>query len=446
MDNYKEEVETLRATVVELNAIIIELRNEIQYLKQGKTSRNSSIPPSSDFFKGKVQNPNRVKTGKKPGGQKGHEGKFLKFQSIVDTIVQHRQDVCDQCGYGLASSEAKQSIRGQIIDIPLVKHTVTEHISMEIICPCCSKKNKSKLPGTLDYCNVQYGNRLKDLIVYLSVRNYMPVKRISEYIRIAYGLSLSDGFIIDCLTKKAESVQEVYKEILIQIKQSEVVGSDETGFKIGDKKGWMWMWRTQDYVYFHPSLKRDYQTIEQVMGTERPQDFILISDRYAAQLKTECKSHQICLAHLLRDCINVYERYKSKWALKLKSIFKEIIELGKKNTICLKQRDEIVKRLDEVLHQALTTSHSSVKKLQKQLLKVKDYITTCLYNPNVPAENNYSERAIRNVKIKQKISTNLRSMKGAESYAIIRSIIDSAILQGKNIWEILINPKLIIHN
>jgi len=458
MENYKEEIQSLRAIIDDLKLIVADLRKEneslrkenellrkeILYLKIGSNSRNSSMPPSTDIFKGLVQNPNRIKTGKAIGGQKGRDGNNLMFQTEIDQTQYHKKSHCDECGHDLNQIGATEGIKGQIIDIPIIKPIVIEHISMVAICPHCSNKNKGQLPGTLDYCHVQYGARLKDLIVYLSVRNYLPVKRIAEFIHTAYGIKVSDGFIIDCLTNKAEAVKEVYQEFLNQIKQDTVVGSDETGFKIKAEKAWMWLWRTQKHVYFKPSLKRDYKTIEEVMGAEIKHKFVLVTDRYPAQLKTNCMTHQVCLAHLIRECVNLNEKTGSAWVLKLKKIFKEIVKLSKPESIKIKARDNIVKRLDQILNQALTKSHEKVKTLRVKLLKIKDYITTCLYYPDVPAENNFCERSIRNVKLKLKVSTNLRSMQGAESYAIIRSIIDTSILQGKNVWTALQNPYILI--
>ena len=458
MENYKEEIQSLRAIIDDLKLIVADLRKEneslrkenellrkeILYLKIGINSRNTSMPPSTDIFKGKVQNPNRIKTGKAIGGQKGRDGNNLKFQTEIDQTQYHKMSHCDECGHDLSLVEATESIKGQIIDIPIIKPIVTEHISMVAICPHCSNKNKGQLPGTLDYCHVQYGSRLKDLIVYLSVRNYLPVKRIAEFIQTAYGIKVSDGFIIDCLTNKAEAFKEVYQKMLNHIKQDNVVGSDETGFKIRAEKAWIWLWRTQKHVYFKTSMKRDYKTIEEVMGAEKKHEFILVSDRLAAQLKTNCMTHQVCLAHLIRECINLNEKTGSTWVLRLKKVFKEIIKLSKPESIQIKARDNIVQRLDQLLNQALTTSHKKVKTFCGQLLKIKDYITTCLYYPDVPAENNFCERSIRNVKLKLKVSTNLRSMQGAESYAIIRSIIDTSILQGKNVWTALQNPSILI--
>ena len=131
MEDYKEEVLLLRAEVAKLKELVSELmaenarlreengqlraentrlraenarlRKEIEYLKHGKNSRNSSMPPSTDIFRNRVQNPNRIKTGKKPGGRKGHEGTNLKFQEQVDYYEQHANTVCAECGHSLAN-------------------------------------------------------------------------------------------------------------------------------------------------------------------------------------------------------------------------------------------------------------------------------------------------------------------------------------------------------
>ena len=120
-----------------------------------------------------------------------------------------------------------------------------------------------------------------------------------------------------------------------------------------------------------------------------------------------------------------------------------VLPVSKSQSIVIKVRDNIVKRLDQLLNQALTNSHKKVKTLREQLLKIKDYITTCIFYTVVPAENNFCEQSIRNVKVKLKISTNLRSMKGAENYAIISSIIDAEVLQNKSVWDALKNPAIL---
>src|SRR3954451_13252569 len=64
-----------------------------------QTSRNSSKPPSSDP-PGARPRPAKESTGRKSGGQPGHEGhgRKLKSESEVDQIIDVRPEHCGQCG------------------------------------------------------------------------------------------------------------------------------------------------------------------------------------------------------------------------------------------------------------------------------------------------------------------------------------------------------------
>jgi transposase len=62
----KEEFEQILSSLEFLRQRVEDLE-----LQLSKTSKNSSKPPSSDGYKKEVKN-NRVKSGLKPGAQKGH--------------------------------------------------------------------------------------------------------------------------------------------------------------------------------------------------------------------------------------------------------------------------------------------------------------------------------------------------------------------------------------
>jgi len=67
--------------------------------------------------------------------------------------------------------------------------------------------------------------------------------------------------------------------------------------------------------------------------------------------------------------------------------------------------------------------------------KHKDYLFTFLYLADVPADNDASERAIRNIKLKLKVSNGFRSWNGANIYAIIRSVAETCVKNGQSILE-----------
>ena len=85
------------------------------------------------------------------------------------------------------------------------------------------------------------------------------------------------------------------------------------------------------------------------------------------------------------------------------------------------------------LKEPLDPKHKEMVSFQKRIKKYKDNVFTFLYHPNVPPDNNGSERAIRNVKVKQKISGQFKILNAAENFAILRSIVDSAIKNNQNV-------------
>ena len=64
--------------------------------------------------------------------------------------------------------------------------------------------------------------------------------------------------------------------------------------------------------------------------------------------------------------------------------------------------------------------------MRKGLVKVRDYIFNFLEDPLIPSDNNSSERGIRKLKVKQKISGTFRSDVGADAFFAIHSIADTA--------------------
>jgi transposase len=441
-EQYERRIAELEAIVKKQALLIEELRAEIHRLRIGSNSRNSSLPPGKDLKRPKRLSSTREKSNRKRGGQPGHEGKYLEMRQDIDAVEDHSTVVCTQCGTDLSLVEGSIDQRGQILDIPIVKIEVTEHRQIVKVCPCCQAANKGKLPGTLDYCQVQYGEQIRNLIVYLNIYQFVPVQRIQELLNEIYGCQVSTGFIKTCIEQKAEVLRSEYAKIKEAILQSPCVGSDETGCKIEGIRQWMWIWCTGRFSYITPSMNRGYKTIQDVLG-EVEHHFTLVSDCWASQLKTMCKKFQLCLAHLIRDCNKLIDYYNSRWAINLKTLFQEIVIMSKEDHPPSKKLKIIEARLDRLLGAILSQSSPPIKTFQKRLIKYRKYITTCLYDPVVPATNNQSERGIRNLKVKENVSKCFRSTKGAESYAIIRSIFNSAILQGKRPMDALRSPDIL---
>ncbi len=100
-------------------------------------------------------------------------------------------------------------------------------------------------------------------------------------------------------------------------------------------------------------------------------------------------------------------------------------------------RNHLERELDNLLCEPLEPNHKELIAFQKRIIKYRDHVFTFLYHPDVPPDNNGSERAIRNVKVKQKISGQFKVFNADENFAILRSIIDTAIKNGQKVLPAL---------
>ena len=101
------------------------------------------------------------------------------------------------------------------------------------------------------------------------------------------------------------------------------------------------------------------------------------------------------------------------------------------------ERAKIVQRLAELLDRPPDKKHKELHTFYKRTCRERQHLFTFLFVENVPPDNNASERAIRNVKVKQKISGQFKTEKAAQNFAKIRSVIDTTIKNGMNVLEAL---------
>ncbi|HEX2243658.1 MAG TPA: DUF6444 domain-containing protein, partial [Gammaproteobacteria bacterium] len=159
IDAQAAEIEQLKARVADLES------------RLGANSRNSSKPPSSDGLAKPAPKSLRRKSGRKPGGQAGREGRSLSQVSDPDEVMRHEPVCCRGCGRGLGRAAEAGVERRQVFDVPPIKVRVTEHRLVAKKC-VCGTVTRPDAPGGVA-APVQYGPRMKALIVYL----YVGVRR-----------------------------------------------------------------------------------------------------------------------------------------------------------------------------------------------------------------------------------------------------------------------------
>lgn len=431
----KQEVLKLRNENRTLHSKVLGLEKESQ-----KPERYKLINQDKKSDKTKKTVSLRNKSGKKPGGQKGHKGTTLEMVANPDETIVHRKNRCDRCGRSLANTQETLVGRRQVADIPQIKMTITEHQIVENQCNCgCI--NRMEWPLGVN-SPISYGPNIGATVAYLSSRQYIPFKRLKEFMTYLLGVPLSEGTIQNMLKKTVSSLDYTYEKIRQCVQQSKVVGLDETGYHANGIKGWTWAFQTKMITFLCCTNNRGSATIESFF----PEGFTestLVSDCWRAIMKQESKAKQICLAHLLREFIYLREVTNTTLPDNFINLLKRIYRLHRTGIPDDETHRKIKNRLTQLLR-SKTVEGSDLHRLQKRLKKYKRYITTCIENFDVPPDNNGTERALRNVKIKMKVSGQFKSFETAQMFAVIRSVIDSGLKNSLNPLDLLRNPDLII--
>jgi transposase len=433
-------VSTLLEKVETLTLRVNELETELSFYKSPKNSNNSSVPPSQDQNRIKKNQSLREKSGKGSGGQNGHKGNTLMMIEVPDRTVVHIQDVCSHCGEDISGVEAVLIGKRQVVEIPPIKPVYIQHETFGRHCKCGTVCEGVFPEGIA--APVQYGDTVQNLVSYLSVRHFLPFRRTREAMNHVFNIPLCEGSIANFLQKTAERFYPSYIQIKGLVQASPAVGADETGAVINGQKAWIWIWQDLLNTFLDVSYSRGKDTVDGLFPDGFP-DTVLVSDAWAAHLSTSAKGHQLCLAHLLRELNYFIELYPfNPWPKKLKSLFESAIHLKKHMTELdyanSPQRDRIAKSFKKLLKE-VPPKESRFYPFYKRMLKHEQSVFGFLHHPDVPPDNNGSERGIRNVKVKQKVSGQFKNFDGAKAFVIIRSVIDTFIKRGFDIFESLAN-------
>ncbi len=436
------------------DARIQELENQI-----AKNSKNSSKPPSTDTPYNKPEKPSpksrRKKTKRQAGGQEGHKGSNLKMVERPDYTKVHKVTTCACCGEDLSSCRVKTIRRRQVYDIPPMKLEVTEHQTETKKC-ACGHINQADFPINVSHY-VQYGSRIKGFLTYLQTYQLLPYARTQELIADLFQHNLSTGTLSNTQKQGFEALETFEEQLKALLTLATVAGFDETGFRVLSKCWWLHSCSTDQHAYYQVHEKRGTQAMDAI-GILPDFEGVAIHDFWKSYLQYTC-THGLCNAHLLRELTFIKDRFKQDWAEDLAKLICEMkttrdkaVEQGK-TTLTQQELTQYAEKYSTIIKEGFKVNPFTPPKKKKRgrvaktkplnlLERMRDYkedIIRFLFDFNIPFDNNFSERDIRMMKLKQKISGCFRSKKGAQYFARIRSYIMTARKQGVNVFDALVD-------
>jgi transposase len=404
-------------------------------------------PPSAEGY-GKPKPKSLRRPGKNPrGGQQGHEGHTLKRAESPDHIVLHAPPAtCDACGLPLP--EARVAETRQVFDLPPTHYEVTEHRVLEARC-ACGKWHRGEFPEGVN-APVQYGPRLKGAVVHLTQHHMLPAQRTADLMGDLFDLPLSDATVLAAVEEACERLEPTVTAIGQAISAAPIAQADETGMRVAGKLHWLHVLATTylSWMGIHPNRGKKafdaFGLLSAFVGT-------LVHDGWKPYRDLACY-HALCNAHHLRELTYIFEEMGQSWANRLIGMLlaacQEVERVGgplppdriayfRSLYLEILAEGEAANPRAPPSGKRGRTRQSKAVNLLHRLRTYTDDVLRFMTDPGVPFTNNLAEQAVRMPKVKQKVSGCFRTLRGAQSFCIVRSYLDTLRKQGANLFHAL---------
>lgn len=430
------------------------------------SSKNSSMPPSSDGLAKPSPRSLRKASGRGPGRPKGQAGFTLEPVASPDHRRRHEPYACAGCGADLTGAPVAAVERRQVFDLPVTRLEVTQHDLVSRRCSCGSV-TKARPPAGVE-APVQYGSRIAGAGVYLFHGQLLSKARTAAALSDLFGArNVAAGTVASWTARTAAVITgQVLPVIADRIAGAEVAHFDETGLRTAGKLAWLHSASTGTDVLLTVHEKRGTKGMD-AAGVLPKFRGVAVHDAWAPYDTYTDITHALCNAHALRELTYVVDTAPTQVAELATQAIDALLAVKTLTEPTPADPAEALPRTpgtgtdptavdpeamathEHLLRSALVVGKTSTAKRATRLERKYNNLFTRMLDRwddylrfardrRVPFDNNPAEQTIRMPKLRVKVSGSLRSIDGATDFAAIRSYTATAVRQGQNMFEALI--------
>ena len=321
----------------------------------------------------------------------------------------------------------------------------------EVCCPACQQMSRGSFPAGVE-APTQYGPQIRALAVYLHDYQLEPLARVSELLTDLYACEVSEGAVLTWVESAAERLAPVVSRIADWLSASPLQHADETGLRIAGKRQWLHVKSTRFLTHLAWHARRGRQALQDIGIWPRVHGRSM-RDRWASYDHYP-GPHSICGAHLVRDCVYIFEQEQQEWAAEMADLLLSMAQAAHEwrklgaSVVPAEERDAWVAQYFELLACGFAAQpppsaqdmpkrggrckQSAAKNLLDELVRRAEQVLAFLDDLSIPFTNNQAERDLRMVKVQQKIAGTFRSEDGATAFCRIRSYLSTMRKQGQS--------------
>jgi len=422
LQQLRQENAELKAENAELRRRLAQLEHELQKIHQRRKRTRQGPSDAKDASKDRRHKKYRQHAGS------------VRLEPPPDTVfIEHDVHPQECCHCGSGDLEPTGQFQDHVVaDLPEPQidwHRYRRHVYR---CRGCQRTCQGR--GDLELPGAHIGPRARLLTCYSRAHLGISLGKTQNLFHDFFGLTVSRPGLLGHLRWGGTLFAPVVDELFDLLRQSPVVQGDETGWRIDGQAAWAWCFRDPRLALFLIDRHRSREVIVRVLGTSF--SGTLVSDFYAAYNGLEC-AKQRCLVHLLRELAKLREElpWQSVRAFiqPLITLLQDAIQLGKDRdqlgAVAFGQaRQTIFDRFDDLL--LTQTRQPDCRRIWKRLFKHCDELFTFLNDPQVPADNNGTERDIRSLAAARNDGGTHRADWSAAAFARLKSIIATGMKNG----------------
>lgn len=432
------------ATPVAVRVLVTELLQRVARLevRLNQTSRNSSNPPSSDPPSAKPR-PAKEPSGRKSGGQPGHEGhgRKLKPESEVDQIIDVRPEQCGQCGT-LLLGEDDEPERHQVTELPRITAVVTEYRRHCLGCVACGARTQAAWPATMPLGS--FGPRVQATVGYLTGRMGASQREVQDLLARLYQTDVSVGSVGALEQAVSAAVATPVTEAATYGQRQPGRNADETSWREKTKRVWLWISVTPLVTIFRVLKSRGAAAAKELLGEDVWGT--IGTDRYAGYHWSDPRQRQLCWAHLKREFLAWSERAgeTARIGLALLAVEKQLFALWyrvREGTVAWADFQgamlPLMARVSTLLQEGVTGGDAKAQGTCRNLLKLEPALWTFVWESGVAPTNNCAERPLRRAVLWRRRSFGTQSEAGSQFVERILTTVTTLRQQRRNVLDYL---------
>lgn len=450
----ERENERLRRRVAEMAAMLAKMSGDPTVLQRELVKLQELLARREQALFGRSSE-SQPKPNAAPATREKQRGHGPTQQPLLTTVERtHTLDAadmkCPACGADLDVWK-DQFEESEEIDVVETQYVLTKHKRQKYRCRCGGCVETALGPKKLRPGN-RYSIEFAISVALAKYLDHLPLERQVRMMR-RQGLNVTSQVLWDQLELLAGVVGKAVERLLVEhVLKAPCVGMDETHWLLlndkekteENRRWWVWSVCSTDAV-----VHRIFDTRSHVAAKELLGDYagVLLTDGYAAYAKARKEGGHFrqshCWSHVRREFLAAEKFYPREAAAVVKLIDEIfLIEREVPTTGPPEERLELRRRLrDERTRWVVkalecwglelgrsTLPESALGKAAAYMAELWPGLVRFVDDPNVPVDNNATERALRGVVLGRKNHYGSKSRRGTEVAAVFYSIVESCKL------------------